>query len=806
MKTKNYIFLFLFFLSIATFSQFNNGSITVINPGTCSDQVTNQIYGEYTYTGVENGRPYYLFSSTGDCSDRKSQAQCVRNGFYSFKLSYSGTRWEINPTTEKICFWELGEECNVDSNGTPTFNETFAHNTSTSNTPPSSGWVDTRATSCSFVLSEIPQLFITEYSTTAGTNNKAKFIEIFNNSDSAIDITGYELRSGSTSGSTGGLNTFTFGTDEAAADADVIVPANGFLIVGNGATRTEFNTDTGITLSGSVNFNSGNEAIFFVNPTESNSWTLFSLSPVFNHNSISRNASNVNGYKNIVDSNVTESSSISISPGSLEYNLFTNGSFVNSATIDETTGSENFYFYGNPTLSGNTSVNNITTTGSVKVSSGNSLIVNGTFTGNLSYTRNLSTSNWYLISSPVVGQNINEFVSSISGGLQTGTQSNNIGLGLSYDTSNNTWTYLQSGASGTGNFNSGQGYSINLENASGDITFKGTMLTDDLTPVNLSTSGDGFNLIANPYPSYVNASTLLTDNTGSLDQQTIWVWDQEDDVYDALGTVSNFKIAPAQAFFVKSNGASGTLGVNESYQSHQSTDSFQKSAQTKIVLNLTDGDKKRYATFYYLDNVTTGFDNGYDAELFGGSSYSLAIYSELVSQNIGKKYQIQSTPKADMEKTIIPLGIIASKNTEVTISANFENIPNDLNVYLEDRETNTFTLLETNVSKYSVTLEDDIKDIGRFFLHTKSKVLSTITENLKAISMYKTEDNTLKVTGINSAEAVVKAYSVLGKKVFETSFTGNGVNVVDLPKLKKGIYVFHLSTTEGEIKRKLIID
>ena len=96
---------------------------------------------------------------------------------------------------------------------------------------------------------------------------------------------------------------------------------------------------------------------------------------------------------------------------------------------------------------------------SVTMASGSSLIANSTFSGNVTYTRNLATTNWYLVSSPVMGQDIDTFVS--AEGLASGTNNNNMGL-ASYDNSSSAWSYYQSGASGSGDFALGSGRSIKL--------------------------------------------------------------------------------------------------------------------------------------------------------------------------------------------------------------------------------------------------------------------------------------------------------------------------------------------------------
>ena len=57
---------------------------------------------------------------------------------------------------------------------------------------------------------------------------------------------------------------------------------------------------------------------------------------------------------------------------------------------------------------------------SVTMANGSSLISTSTFSGSITYTRNLATTNWYLVSSPVSGQDIDTFVS--AEGLASGSE------------------------------------------------------------------------------------------------------------------------------------------------------------------------------------------------------------------------------------------------------------------------------------------------------------------------------------------------------------------------------------------------
>lgn len=444
--------------------------------------------------------------------------------------------------------------------------------------------------------------------------------------------------------------------------------------------------------------------------------------------------------------------------------------------------------------------------GSLNLNSESSIIVFGSSSGNITYTRNLSTANWYLISPPVVGQDEDDFAS--ASGLAIGSGSNQ-GLG-SYNTISDTWSYYQ-GVASINTLNNGQGYSIKLA-SSGDISFTGTLLTDDLTPIVMTTTGNGFNLVGNPYPSYINSASLLTSSTTALLTETLWLWDQSANAgtgaYTTKVTADAFQIAPGQAFFVQSDADGGNVLINESFQSHQGVDTFLRNIhRPEIHLNLTDGTNEVLTKIYYIDGTTNGFDNGYDGPMFGGVSNDFAIYTHAVANGFGRSLAIQSLPDNNYENLIVPIGINASSGTEIAISVETIDFPIGINVFLEDKDNNSYTRLDQTNTKYTTTLSSNLDGIGRFFLHASSSALSTDDQILSEnVSMYISSTNNLRIVGIQQGETKVSLYNILGKQILKTSFTANGVNDVTTPNLKAGIYVVQIENQKGALNRKIIIE
>tara|TARA_R110001632_G_scaffold105447_1_gene214852 strand:+ start:386 stop:2953 length:2568 start_codon:yes stop_codon:yes gene_type:complete len=467
-----------------------------------------------------------------------------------------------------------------------------------------------------------------------------------------------------------------------------------------------------------------------------------------------------------------------------------------------------------PTAAANVTINK------AFLESGSSLIAERSFTGNITYKRTLGTNNWYLVSSPVSGETIEDMISNHT--FDTGTV-NPANLGFApYDNSQavvaDRWDYQI--ASSTGSLTPGGGYSVKLASP-GDISFTGTMEVADVAvsiPDGTGSGGNAYNLVGNPYPSFLAANlnadgtnNILTINTASLTENTLWFWDQSANSgtggYEQINQASASRfIAPTQGFFVSSSGPN-LLNFTEDMQSHQGTDSFQRTTTTRPEINLvmSVGSSTRDADIFYIDGTTTGFDNGYDSSIFGGVVNELAIYTQAVANGTGRNLGIQSLPDNDYENMVIPVGINAVSGSEITISAVSLNLPAGINVYLEDKDGNTFTLLDGS-SNFTTTLTSNLNGIGRFYIHTTSEALSIDDLNLDNISIYTYSNNNLRVVGVQSGNAQIKIYNILGKQVLSTSFEGSGVNDITLPNVRTGVYIIQLETENGTLNKKVIIE
>jgi hypothetical protein len=454
------------------------------------------------------------------------------------------------------------------------------------------------------------------------------------------------------------------------------------------------------------------------------------------------------------------------------------------------------------TTSGITITGDLNVDGNLNVSAGSSLIVEGLSAGNISYNVNVADTNWHLISSPVAGQVYNDTWANnnaIADGNGTNRGISTYQNGVS-DVTTGPWVYMLDGESST--FDSGIGYSLKRTNI-GTYTFTGTFPNGTITPA-ISTNTTDWNLIGNPYPSNLDIATFITENATTNDFiadgfDAVYVWNGTD--YTELTTGS---IQPGQAFFIKSK-VNGTASITEAMQSH-TTGTFYKSAATSINLLLSNGISTKKTKINYLEGKTNGLDAGFDIGMFNGVASDLRVYTHLLENNQGIAFARQALPNTSLETLVIPVGVKAAANTEITISAETLNLPTGIKVFLEDKEANTFTRLDEDNSEYKVTLTDVINGVGRFYLYTTQSVLSVKDVILNGVSIFKSNSSTIRITGLPQGKATVSLFNVLGKQVMTTSFETKTIKDISLPKLASGVYFTKVQTETGKIDKKIILE
>jgi len=453
-----------------------------------------------------------------------------------------------------------------------------------------------------------------------------------------------------------------------------------------------------------------------------------------------------------------------------------------------------------------------------------SLIVDGSVSGNVIYDRhvNINSGGNDLISAPVTGETFGVFATNPNNSNLLSNPSNltqkrfgpfdkTVGLYLSYDTADS--------AEAAVTLDPGIGYrSASSDN--GNLEFTGIVNNGDInTPIEIS--GPSFvqwNLIGNPYPSYIMLSSFLAVNNSQFDPITSGIYGYDGDASNGWEIWNqaysdanpNAKITPGQGFLVSSVAASGTISFTTSMRINGNSDDFiagRSSAPriSHVKLKLSSSNKNYSSDFYFTNNASLGFDPNYDSQIFGGSAPSFSMYSHLVNDNIGNDFAIQSLGYGDLNDVTVPLGINVNQGDEVTISISSSTLPILTNVYLEDNVENTLTLLTEG--DYTFTPSTNIRSPGRFYLRFTSSALSIDKESFNDLQIYTTANpKFLHINGTLYDNTNLKIFDLQGHlvKSKQLELSSNN-NQIDISNLSIGVYVVSLSNNSFTKTKKIII-
>ncbi|WP_339614639.1 fibronectin type III domain-containing protein [uncultured Winogradskyella sp.] len=468
-----------------------------------------------------------------------------------------------------------------------------------------------------------------------------------------------------------------------------------------------------------------------------------------------------------------------------------------------------------------------TNNGSVELQSSSnkysSLIIEGTATGNMSYKRHVNNYNGPtgndLVSSPFNGETFGTFTGANPNLFENPGNTDQKLFGPFSETTGSYQTLFAT-ANSTVTLDKGVGYRA-ARDASEDIvsgttlTFTGTAETNGFTmPITESaTSFSGWNLIGNPYPSYMDFDTFFNLNKTELDAGTYQaIYGYDGDASNGWTILNNLStgtlIAPGQGFFVKVKSGGGTITFTPEMRVKGNTDDF-IGGRTNMGLVKVEIDNTT-TTFetdiYFNTNASLGLDPGYDASLFGGSAPDYAVYTHLVEQNTGTPIAIQAVGEDAMNNVVIPLGIHATQGENITVRIAEMTIPATVNVYLEDTSNNTFTLLNTNT--YNFVADTDIIQAGRFFLRFESSSLNIDEQNLNGLSIYTNQsEKAIVIKGQLQNNTEFTLFDIHGRVINkQTLDTSSTTQTIDVANLSIGIYIVQLKNELSEKRiQKLII-
>ena len=516
-------------------------------------------------------------------------------------------------------------------------------------------------------------------------------------------------------------------------------------------------------------------------------------------------------------------------------NEFPGTNIINTLTVNNSAGI---------TLSDDRNIANLTinTGSSLNVSAGKKLTVATTFVNNgtvylrstasgtatiltpstitgtnaASVEQYLPTSrNWY-VSSPVTG-------ATTSAGYTVYSYhepGDNTGYATQSGSPTLYWESLTQGST----YQKGKGY-IALPGATSTIAFNGTLNTGSVSTGSLTrTVGktkEGFNLIGNPYPAYLNLATI--DTTKVWGSYWLRSKNQADNAYDfdtynlngGLGISKSGKsitsvVPPMQAFWVrlKTGQSPAVLTFNNDMCQHINTvnNLFRAPAttnNTQQILNLqvSNGTNIDESIIAFNSNASNSSD-GYDTPKMPINSASIPEIYTLID---GEQFAINSMNSIPYD-TEIPLGFTTGLEGQHSIKASqIQNFDPSVSIYLKDYNDLINTPVQlTADGAYSFYSTQATDNSNRFVLIFKSSSVTTdIHSNAEPSVWISVNGNNQLVVNGSSNVSSVDVYNALGQKMFTKQLT-SASKMLQTP-LTSGVYFVTVNTSGKVCTKKVVV-
>lgn len=343
----------------------------------------------------------------------------------------------------------------------------------------------------------------------------------------------------------------------------------------------------------------------------------------------------------------------------------------------------------------------------------------------------------------------------------------------------------------TGSMTNLKGYLATLSITNGTIAFTGTVnngnLSLPLTRTSNATNA-GFNMLGNPYPSYLNLNNLVNADI----EPTIWyrskdatslfdVYNIKSGVYTSnSGLAVTGVVAPMQAFWVKvrKGKTTSTFSLSNALRTHKdvvnnlfrapSANNAERQLIRLIASNGTNSDE----TVIYTDAAASNSYDDYDSSkgLNGVTSLVPDIYTT-VDEEILAINGMNSLPL----DTEIPLTFIANNAMSTTFSikaSEITNLADGVSVILKDLETGNETNLTDGTTSYDFTATAGTTKSLSLIFRTISVTTGINTGNNtqvdeQATTIYKNNRNQISVNcnGGVATDATVSVFNAAGQKL-----------------------------------------
>ncbi len=415
------------------------------------------------------------------------------------------------------------------------------------------------------------------------------------------------------------------------------------------------------------------------------------------------------------------------------------------------------------------------------------------------------------------------------------------------DDDGNAWTLI---TDGTTIMSPGLGYA-SMHSPVGFIpgtqytyTFTGpfnTGVVNTLISYNGANGDEDWNLIGNPYPCAINATTFLNlNNTVIGGAAYLWSHNTAANTNTSGNQNANFSqddyaiitngsgntaggdmiiptdyIPSGQSFFVQGL-SNANVVFNNSMRMADGTSNSQffksNTSANRLWVNLTsDNGVFNQALIAYVGGATNGRDNvSYDVRRSIYNISAAVIYTLIEDDTDRFAIQGKAPESLTLEETI-PLGFETAITVPTIYSLSIAQFEGDFfdntTVYLKDYDLDVIHNL--SASEYTFTSnEGDFSNRFEIIFNPESLSVETFETDSSSISIITLNSNTIQFTVPNPlAIKSIKLYDIIGKELYHLNGSNNSnVETYTLANLSQATYIAQIELSNGNtVSKKVII-
>ncbi|MEC8835849.1 MAG: hypothetical protein VXX18_05865 [Bacteroidota bacterium] len=458
------------------------------------------------------------------------------------------------------------------------------------------------------------------------------------------------------------------------------------------------------------------------------------------------------------------------------------------------------------------------------------------FSGSIVVERYNPGDQFHILGSPVVA-NLSEIADDVSGPLGNGLVGTD-GVAVSPDLT--TQIYLNSGVCDSLNVGSnygnvfsydeslanncsfegwvvesagvmepGKGYMTFLVPGS-TVDFTGTPNTGSITTPSMTNSGGGilsgagWNLLANPYPSYVDAADFIVANPGINSPNTFTDTGVYTGSYQSILPVTGQNvIAIAQGFVMRNgaNAAASPVAPTFTNDMRRTTGTGFRSNLLGLQVDVLSENGRDKTEVFFANGATEGFDVMGDGVKHQSQTGRPTISTRFEDTHLG----VQTYPLTDDISRVIELDVSPGLATNFSFVVDADRIPLAYDVFLIDRVNQTRQNIRT-IASLELANDEEVISSGRFALEISKANATTSIDDMFANVMIWDVDGTIIIDPSNASFANnyrVEVFDMLGRLIMSAP-NADGVTEINLTP-HRGYVNIRLSEEGSVMTTKLFV-